>query len=577
MLGNQLKEVNDVLGLVVRRLSSEIIANGQGYTGFGIKADVDLILFGFKLPQVGVEIVYNVSKLARCGKYKNAYRVLDGQRSMRIFVYIKADLKLGKFLKVKSAKGLGIGGEIAYGLETDDIIFRLTAWFSIFKIPMQVDVFIDKLGFSAVYEANVFGIFRAQIAVQATVFVPVEQLRFRADVLLVPGPDDSFHGSLLDALRRFAKELAESAIKRITDAQDAITDAQDWLTDAEDWLESKKTDLDTANEDFDAAILKLEEAKQSVEDAKAPFYEALESLRQAQRDIDNLCQIRDCMICVPGFKCKWCYTSGWIRFPYPCCWGTDCMFRIPDPFCLIQNLACYIIRGLAYFALEVAKFFVKGAMVVMDLAKQALALAQFIVDKSRWVIDVAKFALDIAKVGVQFAKMVLEGAKIALEAVKYIVRAAFEVFNFIVKYGLQSLFDVKKCGFGVEISVKDVFIIDVHCEINFFRLGWRIFQFRLDFTNIFLTLWEAAKSIVTVLFETLGDLLAAIFSGRRKRELTFTLNSHLHVLHRMIRSVNISQNVWNSTFNESVDVTDKIAGFRNSTSKNMSESDNYIV
>lgn len=610
LVTKQFKRIENVINETVRRLSTQIISSVKDITGFGIKADASATIFGFEFLGLDVEIVYGSDQLGRCGKYMGAYGVLKGQRALRVFGSFRVFQKLGKFIKIKKLDHIksvikqsvmhlprriwrnmkhirkraiaGMGFELALGIDTKDVVLRFQASLSFLGFTGIADVFVDRSGLRTDLEVKMFNIARARLSVTAKVFVPVNDLKFRIAAKFLPGGDDSFEGSYLDALKNFAKSLADGANRRLTDAQRGLTVAQKKVTDAQKWLKRKKADLDKGHAAFDAAIAELERAKQKVEKAKGPFQRAVKKLNKAQKNVDNLCRIRNCMSCLPGLKCRWCRTRGWIKIPYPCCRFTKCMIRLPNPLCLVANAACYVLRGIAYAALEFAKLVIKGVMVAMDIAKLALSAAQFIVDKSRVVIEIAKLAFDGAIFVLDGAKGILETAKIALEGVKFIVRGAVEVFNFIITHTIQRLFDLKECGFAIELSTKDVFIIDVSCKLNFMQSGWQDIRLRINFKDVISTMWEAAKSVVRFLTNSIKN----IFSGRRKREISFDVNASLHKIYRKIRDVtnNSKSDMYGANFSypfasfthvKTIDVTQDIPGLRNFTKDNLTNTNDY--
>ena len=152
-------------------------------------------------------------------------------------------------------------------------------------------------------------------------------------------------------------------------------------------------------------------------------------------------------------------------FTFPCPQWTSCMFRIPNTFCELANVACYAVRTLAYIALEVVKVFVRIPMLVLDATKVALSIAQIVVVKAKVVLWVAEGILEAAKMGLEVVKFGLEVAKAAIGTVKFIVRAALYVFDLMAS-GLQNLIDVTNCGFEIQLSITDKAFFDVSCDIN---------------------------------------------------------------------------------------------------------------
>ena len=110
-------------------------------------------------------------------------------------------------------------------------------------------------------------------------------------------------------------------------------------------------------------------------------------------------------------------------------------------------------------------------MLAIDVAKGTVTVAQFVAGKSRVVLDIAKIAIDLAILGLEGAKGVLELAKLALEGVKLAVRYGLMALNFIIQYGIQSIIDVRNCGFGLTLSTHDETVFDVHCKVNALKTG----------------------------------------------------------------------------------------------------------
>ncbi|CAG2207561.1 unnamed protein product [Mytilus edulis] len=336
--------------------------------------------------------------------------------------------------------------------------------------------------------------------------------------------ENDFGGSYLGGLLILSQKAADAANKRLNAAKDKLTSAQHSISKVQDELTRAQLKIRNYNSAFDAAVYSMNKAKRVLDEAKGPFEKAVEKLNKAQKHLDSLCKIKTCRkICMPGIKVRWC-KSGWLHIPYPCFRTTSCMFRLPNVACVIANVACRAVRAVAYVALEAVKLFVRVPMLAFDVAKSAVSLAQFVVDKSRVVLVFAEGVLEVAKVGFETAKVVLEVAKAGIDAVKFIVGAALHVYDLIVKYGLQSLLDVRNCRFEVELSTEDKAAFEVSCELQAFHLHWHKFKFEFDFRHPAVSMWRIAKSTIKTLLEFVGD----IFGKRKRRAILYKSMSKLH-------------------------------------------------
>ncbi|CAH1777823.1 unnamed protein product [Owenia fusiformis] len=559
-INNEVEKIKNNTKVLIEKITGEIMDVTENYSGYGLKASVDINIFGLHFPSLDVEFVYSVGSLGQCSRFNYMYNILKGKNALRAMGMFTAYKKFGYILEV--SKGFGL--EIAFSEEAiEKTIVHFTARSNFLGLKKRVDVFISlyKLGFG--FEANVFNIFRARMDVESTVpgFTPFKDLLYRVAVQFLPGGDDSFEGSFGDALRRVIQNIANEAEDRLTVAQDGLAAARGDLTRAQQWLEDKKSDVDKANVVFDRGVQALQRAKDAVEEAKGPLKTALNKLSAAQKNIDNLCKITDCKPwCIPGIKCRFCTKKVlFVRIPWLCCSWTSCMIKFPNLLCLAKNAACWVIRKLAYVALEIAKIGVRALMLPFDIAKAALSVAQLVVDKARIVLDVAKGILTLAQVGLEAAKGILKGTELAIEAVKIAVKLGLKLVDLIIHHGLQSLIDIKKCGFSAEISTKDIFVIDVFCEINVLRLGWRNISVTINFRNILESLWNAAKSVIE-------HLTNMILFGRRKREIEYRQSHIIHKLYRSLREVDdldglitdgVDSDILSDVLNSTIDVTEK--------------------
>ena len=558
--------VNDA----IIKLSKELHGALEDISGFGLKYTTSLTIFGLKLVGVDIEIVGSKSSLMECSRFQKVKELLKGELALRFLGRLSKEKRLNFFLKVD--RGFGVGG--AFGVITSNAILQLNAYINIIGIKTTADLFISRSGLYLYLEGNVWGVFLAQVDISAEVGDEWHQLTFSVEGRFVAKAKRkrqtqtdsvSFQASYLDGLTKFIRLMANEADKRISQAQNVLTTAQSGLTKAQNWLEEKQDDVRKAHVVFDNAVAALDRAKDKLEEAKGPFKRAIEKLNRAQRDVDNLCRIRSCRkVCIPGLKCKWC-RKGW--FGYPCCRFTRCMISFPDPLCVLANLACRAIRAIAFLALEVAKIFVRIPMLALDVAKAVVSVAQFAVDKSRVVLTLAEGALELGKLALEASKGVLELAKLSLEAVKIAIKAAAKVLEFVIKFGLKSLIDVRNCGFKFAVSTKDLPVFDVFCDVNAFRLGWKTIRIRINFKNILQTIWQAAKA-------TINALVKGLF-GRKRREVLFDASSNMHRLYRYLRqSEEYPTNSTLDFFNGTLDVVSMTDGFNLSVS---SDYDNRVM
>ncbi|XP_064613092.1 uncharacterized protein LOC135476878 [Liolophura sinensis] len=541
---------------MVQSLYNETVGIFKGPKTFGIRGYFSITVLGLSLGIEG-EFVKSDAHLRRCGDLVEIFDHMNGEAAWRAFGVVDA-FKIGlangkansggkienKLWSLVSVK-LGFGFGLALASDSNNFVVQLHARLNFFGAKATADLFVTNKEIATRAEVNIWDIFRARLTIRATVFVNVADWALQIRGEFIPGggrkrqAGNNVQASLGDAIRKFVNRLADEAVKRIDKAKEAVNVAKDKVTSAQRWLDEKKDDVDKANVFFDKGVEGLERAKQKVEAAKGPFKKALEKLKAAQKRVDRLCKIKTCSkICIPGIKFKKCKV-GWVKIPCPR-W-TSCMIKIPNPLCVAANLACRALRGVAFLALEAAKLFVRAPMLALDIAKGLLSAAQVIVDKARIVLEVAKLALDGAKLLLEGVKGLLSAANATLEGVKFAVRAVSYAINFIVKYGLQSIIDIGNCGFEIELSTRDLFEFEIFCDVNPFRLGWRTVRFRLNFRNIFGSIWNAAKSLVNGFLDSVKKLV-----GRRKRDIDHEVFSRLHKAFRYRRQAG------NGTFDESV-------------------------
>ena len=308
---------------------------------------------------------------------------------------------------------------------------------------------------------------------------------------------------------------------------------------------------------FDSAIRGLQSANDNLNKARSVFENAHDDLKSTQKKVDNLCKIRTCWkLCIPGVRLSIC--RGWWGIRYPCFRFSNCMISIPNPVCVAANVVCSVIRLAAYLALEAAKVVVRIPMIALDIAKAVVYSAQFAVDKSRVVLEIAKATLDLANLGLEVAKGIFDAANIALDGIKNVVRLGFMALNLIIEHGLQSIIDVRNCGFKVEFTSHDKAVFDVHCEVNAFLLGFKTVKIRINFTDIVHSLWNAAKATIEAVFNSMG----IVISGKRKRGLQ---HKTVHTLYSFLRQTRNAEDFSVLFLNETMDVIAQTIGFKNSS------------
>ncbi|XP_052783146.1 uncharacterized protein LOC128219377 [Mya arenaria] len=555
-----IKEETNAIRERVNMLISNVTAQAsmvfKNITGAGFRFKGDLDISGLKILGLEIELVYSIDSLGECSRFERAYSVLKGDRAARVLAVVSSGLPMiGRFLRIEN--GIGIGLAISLdSLGKFAALLRVEAKF--LGIRAQTDLFITNQGLYIYLEGNVWNTFKAQLQISAELGNEWYQLSFgvKGSFVADADGDGSFDDGYLAALRRFTNTIADEANKRISKLQDGVTKAQRGLTSAQNWLEDKKSIFRNANSKFDDAVRALDRANDKLEDAKKPFKDALSKLNEAQRKVDRLCRIKNCKkICIPGIQCKICHKRVWVfNIPYPCCKFTSCMISFPDPICLALNLLCRAVRAIAFLALEAAKVFVRIPMLALDAAKVIVSAAQFIVDKSRVVLDIAIAALDLAKLGLEATKGILEGAKLALEAVKQVVKLGVAALNLIIKYGLESIIDVRNCGFEVTLSSHDKAVFDVHCDVNVFKTGFRTIKIRINFNDIFQSLWYAAKATITSILNSIGNIF-----GRKRREIEYDSLNLLYKHYRKTRDTHV--NATETLNNETIDIIADTLGF----------------
>ncbi|XP_060569041.1 uncharacterized protein LOC132727520 [Ruditapes philippinarum] len=550
------------IGSPIITLFSQIKDLYNNPVGFGIRYKGSLEVFFIKIVGLEIELVYSVNQLGKCDRFKKLYELLKCERALRIYGVISSGLiKVLPFIRMDV--GAGIGVAISFD-SPSKVIGQLHAEASVLGITLNCDIFLTPTGHYFFLQGKIWNTFMAELKVSfESNESGVKTFEVLGRFVANAGEGDSFQDSYLDGIRKITQKIADETDRRISQVQNAISTAQNALSKAQEWLENKKAIIYSANKAFDRAVQALEYAKDRLEAAKIPFRNALSVLNEAQRKVDSLCKIRTCRrICIPGISCRICRYRVWgLKIHFPCCRFTNCMLSFPDPFCVLYNLGCMAIRSIAYIALEAAKFFVRIPMAALDAAKLLVSAAQFAVDKSRVVLDIAVGALELAQIGLEASKFVLEGAKLALEAVKQVVNWGIKVINFIIEYGIQSIIDVKNCGFGIKFSTKQATVFHVECYINLFRQGFRKVRIGINFGSPLQSIWQAAKGTI----DTFADF-SQRESDRKKREVKYKALSGLHSVIRKVRNADSTSEDFDGFVNDTIDTVFNTNGFKRNVS-----------
>lgn len=561
LLAQEIDSFEDIVSKAQIKATNALISMGTAFTSYGIKYTANLVFKTIELGSFDLELVFS-SSLFKCSRFDKINSHMEGEEALRVLGRASVKKQLNSFFSYEKGGGIGI----ALSVSSDRFVFQLQIFAKLLGMKATGDIFLTNNGLYLYLEGNVWDIFLAQVDVSAEVGEKWHDLTLRVSGRFlakarkkrqIQTVNTSFQSSYLDGLKKVITFVTDAAKSRIDQAQNKLTKAQTAFTKAKNWLEEKQNKVNQAHSAFDKAIATLETAKEKLEDAKKPYEDALEKLRKAQRNVDNLCKIKDCpKVCIPGLKASICYKKiFWgIEVPYPCFSFTNCMIKIPDPVCEIANLACRAVRSLAFLALEAAKLFVRLPILVFDAAKAAVSVAQIIVDKSRVVLDVAETLMEVAQLGLDFAINVLEGAKLVLEGVKIALGAVAKVLELVIDYGLKNIIDVKNCGFDIEISTRDLPVFAVSCDVNAFKFGWRAITIKINFKNIVQSIWNAARATIDILIKNLSGLLG---TGRKRREVAFKSSVKIHEgLLRHVRDIELGT-IYS---NESLDISYDIIG-----------------
>ncbi|XP_053380564.1 uncharacterized protein LOC123547114 [Mercenaria mercenaria] len=521
-VSENIEKVKKVLNDMIKRFYMQTKSLST-CTSLGLRYSVDISMFfgeesKIKLGWFNIEVFYSENML-QCSRFDAVSKLLNGQASLRVIGQASRSKSIGRFLDLEIGGGIGL----AMSLEKYTAVMQFNSFIKILGVVCTVDTLVTFEGIFVYYETNIWNTFFSQIDVIIS-HNSFNNLLFDVNGRFVANDrkkrqtqtrTDSFSGSYISALKKLTNMIADKVNTRITLVQNSFTDAQTQLTKAQASLNKMEGVFLNMKESFDKAEAALAVARRKVDETRKPYLRAIEELNRRKIKVKNLCRIRKCdSFCIPGIRCKICSKKIWFaRVYYPCCYFTRCMFRIPDPVCIIRNIACMIIRTIAFAALEAAKIFVRTAMIPFDIANLALTAAEFVLEKSRLSLEIAEHVFDLANAALEMVKISFEMIKVTLEAVKEAVRVAATVAQMIIEHGLQKIVDVRNCGFNVQISDRDLPIFYVYCDINLFRMGWMKVEFPINFLHPYLSIYHAAKATVKTAMR--------ILKRRRKRSASF--------------------------------------------------------
>ena len=153
------------------------------------------------------------------------------------------------------------------------------------------------------------------------------------------------------------------------------------------------------------------------------------------------------IVCIPFLCGCGCAVRVWGACIIPCLEWSSCCFRIPDPICLLYNLGCAILRGIAEIAIAVAEVALLIAEGVLYAVEGVIYGLTVIVDKARVVLDIA-----IA----------------ILEAIRLTVAVGLKALEAITKFLLTGIIDIREIGFDLHLSLFSHSSISAYVDVSFF-------------------------------------------------------------------------------------------------------------
>ena len=152
-------------------------------------------------------------------------------------------------------------------------------------------------------------------------------------------------------------------------------------------------------------------------------------------------------VCVPFLCGCGCEVRAWGACVIPCLEFSSCCFKIPDPICLLENLACYILKGIIEIAILVAE-------AALLIAEGVLAAVEGVIYGLTVIVDNARFVLDVAK-----------GIVTAVQATVSVGLAALKA---VTEFLLTGIINIKEIGFDVHLSAFSHGSISAYVEASFF-------------------------------------------------------------------------------------------------------------
>lgn len=311
------------------------------------------------------------------------------------------------------------------------------------------------------------------------------------------------------SMRKTIKQERERDAKKVKDAEKAVTAAQNEVKKLQRNIESTRK---TIKKERERDTKKLRSAQNEVSKAQRKVNSIQGEINSSKRRIKTLNnQIKS--------KKRWFDKSPWYKKSYR--WAEFSAYsaakgaEITALYTKIGSLEAA--KGVAWTALEAAKQIVRGielgaktfpidadprivalftakgtATAALEVAKQTLKATQAVVKGFPIDADpriVALFtALGTATAGLQSAKLVLEGAK-------EVVGGLASVADFVVKYGLGGLFDVKQARFEGQLNALSGGAVSMSLKLILMRKPLNM-QLSFNFKNMTKTIDSLVKKLV---------------------------------------------------------------------------------
>ena len=542
LLQREISHLIEQIQRTIDDLSTQIMKLYKNPIGFGFRYNGTLNIFSLTIPRLEIEFDYSVNRPVMCGHFRNVYELLKGERAIRIYgTLLTGKLELAPFVHMET----GFSIALAISANTPgNVIAQVQAKTNILGIRAKSDIFLTSTGHYFFLQGKIWNTFLADLKIS------FQSSRRRIETFDVLGHfvesvrDISFHTTYLNELQRVTQKVAYQTETRLRISQRAINIALENYLKSQDYLADKRASFRSATLAYSKAEQSLKQAQDDLNHAEIPYKYALSALGEAQTKVNNLCEIRSCIICIPGRRCRTCW---FIIFPYTCCYYTSCLYKVIDPHCYAYNLGCMAVRALAYYFLESAKILVRTSYLAFEAAKRRVSNAQIYFDASRFALDIANDAFDLAQIKLNAAEAIFESAKMTFEAIKIVVRWGIKTLNYITDYGINNIFDVKNCGFRFQVSSQDTKVFLVECEIDSFKEGYKIVRLGINFGSPLQSIWQAAKGTIDTFVDSSRHL-----SDRNKREIKFKAMNGLHDAIRKARNAETTQDEFNSFDNDTI-------------------------